>query len=241
MNEQQNEKQEDIIKMFNDIAKTYDLANRVLSMGIDKTWRRSACNLAYNFYGKSTLDKIVDVACGTGDLMIDWENIAKKNSIDVIDIVGVDPSVGMMEVGKTKIPHRTFVEAGAQDMPLEDQSADIISISYGIRNVVQRKEGLQEFARVLKKGGLCVILEFTKNDKDDFPAKLTKFYMNNLMPHIGGLVSKNKDAYTYLPESIENFITTKQMCEELRSVGLKPIFVKGYSLDMSTTFIARKV
>jgi demethylmenaquinone methyltransferase/2-methoxy-6-polyprenyl-1,4-benzoquinol methylase len=233
--------QENIIKMFNDIAKTYDLANRILSMGVDKTWRKKACNLAFDFYGKTKLTRIVDVACGTGDLMIDWENVAKQNGIEVEDIVGVDPSVGMMEVGKTKIPHRTFIEAGAEDMPLEDESADFISISYGIRNVVERQKGLEEFARVLKKGGLAVILEFTKNDKDDFPAKLTKFYMNNLMPHIGGMVSKNKDAYTYLPESIEAFITTKQMCEELKSVGLEPIFVKGYSMDMSTTFIARKV
>ena len=241
MAEQNRDNQEDIIKMFNDIAKTYDLANRILSMGIDKTWRKKACNMAYNFYGKSHLTKIVDVACGTGDLMIDWENVAKTNGIEIDDIVGVDPSVGMMEVGKTKIPHRTFVEAGAESMPINDESADIISISYGIRNVVQRKEGLKEFARVLKKGGLCVILEFTKNDKNDFPAKLTKFYMNNLMPHIGGLVSKNKDAYTYLPKSIDAFITTKQMCEELKEVGLEPIFVKGYSMNMSTTFIARKI
>ena len=235
------ESQENIIKMFNEIAKTYDLANRILSMGVDKTWRKKACNMAFNFYGKSELERIVDVACGTGDLMIDWENIAQKNSIEVKDIAGVDPSVGMMEVGKSKIPHRTFIEAGAEDMPLEDESADIISISYGIRNVVKRQQGLSEFARVLKKGGLCVILEFTKNDKDDLAAKLTRFYMNNLMPHIGGMVSKNKDAYTYLPESIEAFITTKQMCDELKEAGLEPIFVKGYSLDMSTTFIARKI
>jgi len=239
--EENRDNQEDIIKMFNDIAKTYDLANRILSMGIDKKWRKKACNMAYNLYGKNHLTKIVDVACGTGDLMIDWENVAFSNGIDIDDIVGVDPSVGMMEVGKTKIPHRTFVEAGAESMPIEDKSADIISISYGIRNVVKRKEGLAEFARVLKKGGLCVILEFTKNDKNDFPAKLTKFYMNNLMPHIGGLVSKNKEAYTYLPKSIEAFITTKQMCEELKEVGLEPIFVQGYSMDMSTTFIARKI
>jgi len=241
--EENRDNQEDIIKMFNDIAKTYDLANRVLSMGIDKMWRRKACNMAFNFYGKSNITRIVDVACGTGDLMIDWENVAKTNGINVSEILGVDPSVGMMEVGKTKIPHRkdSFIEAGAEDMPLEDESADFISISYGIRNVVKRKEGLKEFARVLKKGGLCIILEFTKNDKDDIASKLTKFYMNSLMPHIGGLVSKNKDAYTYLPESIEKFITTKQMCEELKSVGLEPIFVKGYSLDMSTTFIARKI
>jgi len=241
--EENRDNQQDIIKMFNDIAKTYDLANRILSMGIDKTWRKKACNMAYNFYGKNKIDRIVDVACGTGDLMIDWEDVAKSNGLDVEEIIGIDPSVGMMEVGKTKIPHRkdSFIEAGAEAMPLEDESADFVSISYGIRNVVKRKEGLEEFARILKKGGLCVILEFTKNDKDDFAAKLTKFYMNKLMPHIGGLVSKNKDAYTYLPESIEAFITTKQMCEELKEVGLEPIFVQGYSLDMSTTFIARKI
>jgi demethylmenaquinone methyltransferase/2-methoxy-6-polyprenyl-1,4-benzoquinol methylase len=239
--EEKKQTQEEIVKMFNDIAKTYDLANRILSMGIDKTWRRKACNLAYSFYGKSKLEKIVDVACGTGDLMIDWENIAKTNGIEVEQIVGVDPSVGMMEVGKTKIPHRTFIEAGAQNMPLEDQSVDFISISYGIRNVVQRQQGLEEFARVLKKDGLCVILEFTKNEKDDFCAKLSKFYLHKIMPHIGGLVSKNKDAYTYLPDSIESFITTEQLCSEMRSVGLEPIFIKGYSMDISTTIIARKI
>ncbi|MEA3512944.1 MAG: bifunctional demethylmenaquinone methyltransferase/2-methoxy-6-polyprenyl-1,4-benzoquinol methylase UbiE [Campylobacterota bacterium] len=243
MAEENRDNQEDIVKMFNDIAKTYDLANRVLSMGIDKTWRKKACNLAFNFYGKSNVKRIVDVACGTGDLMIDWENIAKSNGINIDDIIGIDPSVGMMEVGKIKIPHRkdSFIEAGAQNMPLEDESTDIVSISYGIRNVVQRKQGLKEFARILKKDGLCVILEFTKNDKNNFASKVTKFYMNNMMPHIGGLISKNKDAYTYLPESIENFITTKQMCDELKEVGLQPIFVKGYSLNMSTTFIARKM
>ena len=241
MAEKNRDNQEDIIKMFNDIAKTYDLANRILSMGIDKLWRRKACNMAFDFYGKRKLDLIVDVACGTGDLMIDWEYTGASKGISISNITGVDPSVGMMEVGKTKIPHRTFIEATASSMPLEDSSADFISISYGIRNVVDRVDGLKEFARVLKKGGLCVILEFTKNDKKNFSSKLTKFYMNNLMPHIGGLVSKNKDAYTYLPNSIENFITSRQLCDELKSVGLEPIFVKGYSLDMSTTFIARKI
>mgnify|MGYP003962980985 FL=1 len=144
-------KQQDIIKMFNEIAKTYDIANRVLSMGIDKTWRRAACNLSFKLYGKEKLDKIVDVACGTGDLMIDWDNIGKQNGIEINDIIGIDPSVGMMEVGKTKIPNRTFIEAGAEKLPLEDESVDFISISYGIRNVVQREEGLKELQEFLKK------------------------------------------------------------------------------------------
>ena len=236
-----NKSQGEIITMFNKIAKTYDLANRILSMGVDKIWRKKACNRAFLLYGKSHLNKIVDVACGTGDLMIDWKEVAKDNGIMLDEIVGVDPSVGMIEVGKSKIDDGVFIEAAAENMPIESESADIISISYGIRNVVKRKEGLEEFRRVLKPNGLAVILEFTKNDKNDLGANLTKFYMNKLMPHIGGLISGSKDAYTYLPESIENFITTKQMCEELKSVGLEPIFVKGYSLDISTTFIARKI
>ena len=86
--------QEDIVKMFNDIAKTYDLANRILSMGVDKTWRRGACNFAYSLYGKTHLTRIVDVACGTGDLMIDWENIAKSNGIEVDDIIGLIQVLG---------------------------------------------------------------------------------------------------------------------------------------------------
>ncbi|MDD2697690.1 MAG: bifunctional demethylmenaquinone methyltransferase/2-methoxy-6-polyprenyl-1,4-benzoquinol methylase UbiE [Arcobacteraceae bacterium] len=234
-------RQSDIVTMFNQIAKTYDLANRILSMGIDKLWRKKACNMAFSFYGKEHIEKIVDVACGTGDLMIDWQNVANDNSITIDKIVGIDPSVGMMEVGKTKIKDGIFIEAGAENLPLEDNSADIISISYGIRNVVKRKEGLEEFARVLKPNGLVVILEFTKNDKNDLASKLTRFYMHTIMPVIGGLISGSRDAYIYLPESIDGFITTKEMIKELKDVGLEPIFVKGYSLDMSTTFIARKI
>ena len=234
-------KQEDIITMFNKIAKTYDLANRILSVGIDKTWRKKACNMAYNLYNKSHLTSVVDVACGTGDLMIDWKKYANQNGIQLDKIVGVDPSVGMMEVGKTKITDGVFIEAGAENMPLEDNSADIISISYGIRNVVKRAEGMAEFARVLKPNGLMVILEFTKDEKIGILRTMKKFYMNNIMPIIGGMVSGSRDAYTYLPTSIEEFITTEQMCEELKAVGLEPIFVQSYNLDMSTTFIARKI
>jgi len=234
-------KQENIVTMFNQIAKTYDLANRILSMGIDKIWRKKACNMAFSLYEKKHIETIVDVACGTGDLMIDWKNIASDNNIVVDKIIGIDPSVGMMEVGKTKIKDGIFIEAGAENLPLDDNSADIISISYGIRNVVKRKEGLEEFARVLKPNGILVILEFTKNDKNDFASKITHFYMHKIMPVIGEFISKSRDAYVYLPESIDSFITTKEMISELKSVGLEPIFVKGYSLDMSTTFIARKI
>jgi demethylmenaquinone methyltransferase / 2-methoxy-6-polyprenyl-1,4-benzoquinol methylase len=234
-------KQEKIVAMFNDIAGTYDIANRVLSMGIDKSWRNKACNLAYKFYDKSSIEKIVDVACGTGDMIEFWQNVAKKNGINLENIVGVDPSIGMMDVAKKKLPEVQFIEAGAAQMPLENGSADIISISYGIRNVVQRQEAFDEFSRVLKKGGLVVISEFTKNQKTTPLDYITDFYLNKILPTLGGFISRNKEAYTYLPNSIDEFLTTENLCNELKQAGLETIHTQAFSMKISTLIIARKL
>ena len=234
-------KQEKIVSMFNDIAGTYDVANRVLSMGIDKSWRNKACNLAFDFYGKKEISKIVDVACGTGDMIDYWKKVANTNSIDLQNIIGVDPSVGMMDVAKKKLPDVEFIEAGAASMPLDSECADIISISYGIRNVVQRQEAFDEFARVLKKDGLVVISEFTKNEKNSPLDYLTDFYMNKILPILGGMISKNKEAYTYLPNSIDEFLTTENLCKELKQAGLETIYTKAFSMNISTLIIARKI
>lgn len=235
------EKQEKIVSMFNNIAGTYDIANRVLSMGIDKSWRNKACNKTFKIYGKKEIDKIVDVACGTGDMILFWKQVAKENGINLKNIIGVDPSVGMMDVGKKKLPDVEFIEAYATQMPLVDKSADIISISYGIRNVVQRQEAFDEFARVLKKDGLVVINEFTKNKKETPLDYLTDFYLNKVLPILGGLISKNKEAYRYLPDSIDEFLTTENLCNELKQSGLEPVYVKAFSMNISTLIIAKKI
>ncbi|MDK2061093.1 bifunctional demethylmenaquinone methyltransferase/2-methoxy-6-polyprenyl-1,4-benzoquinol methylase UbiE [Aliarcobacter butzleri] len=235
------EKQEKIVSMFNNIAGTYDIANRVLSMGIDKSWRNKACNKTFELYGKKDIEKIVDVACGTGDMILFWQQVANENSINLKNIIGVDPSVGMMEVGKKKLPDVEFIEAYATQMPLIDKSADIISISYGIRNVVQRQEAFDEFARVLKKDGLVVINEFTKNKKENLLDHLTDFYLNKVLPVLGGLISKNKEAYRYLPDSIDEFLTTENLCKELKQSGLEPVYVKAFSMNISTLIIAKKI
>ena len=235
------EKQQKIVSMFNDIAGTYDIANRVLSMGIDKSWRNKACNKTFELYGNKEINKIVDVACGTGDMIIFWKQVANENKIDLKNIIGVDPSVGMMEVGKKKLPDVEFIEAFATEMPIEDSSADIISISYGIRNVVERQKAFDEFARVLKKDGLVVISEFTKNKKEKLIDHVTDFYMNKILPTLGGMISKNKEAYTYLPNSIDEFLTTENLCKELKQAGLEPVHVKAFSMNISTLIIARKI
>ena len=235
------EKQEKIVSMFNNIAGTYDIANRVLSMGIDKSWRNKACNKTFELYGKKNIEKIVDVACGTGDMILFWKQVADENSIKLENIKGIDPSVGMMEVGKKKLPEVEFLEAFATDMPLESESTDIVSISYGIRNVVERQKAFDEFARVLKKDGLVVINEFTKNKKENLLDHLTDFYMNKILPILGGIISKNKEAYRYLPDSIDEFLTTENLCRELKLSGLEPVYVKAFSMNISTLIIARKL
>ncbi|MDF1874550.1 bifunctional demethylmenaquinone methyltransferase/2-methoxy-6-polyprenyl-1,4-benzoquinol methylase UbiE [Sulfurimonas sp. SAG-AH-194-I05] len=234
------DKQEKIVSMFDDIAPTYDTANRVMSMGVDKSWRRKACDLSYEFYGKDAIEKIVDVACGTGDMMDFWNARAKKLDITVSDIVGVDPSIGMVDVAKKKYPTFNYHISKATDIPLDDASCDIVSITYGIRNVVERKDALEEFNRVLKKDGLVVILEFMKNENPSFLGKMRDFYMNKILPRIGGFISKNLEAYEYLPNSIEDFSTVENMQNELENAGFEMLYTQSFSMDISTLLIARK-
>ncbi len=233
-------KQEKIVSMFNDISKTYDIANRVLSFGVDRKWREIACQQCFDIYGKKDIEKIVDVACGTGDMCENWDKFAIKNSIVIEQIIGADPSVGMLEEAKKKDLNASFVEAEAKDLPFKDNSVDILSISYGLRNVVDRIEGLTEFHRVLKKDGILVILEFTKLKKQTLFSYARDFYMKNILPIIGGLLSKNFSAYNYLPNSIDSFLTKEDLVEELKEVGFEVLEAKGYSMDISTLFIARK-
>jgi demethylmenaquinone methyltransferase/2-methoxy-6-polyprenyl-1,4-benzoquinol methylase len=234
------EKQEKIVNMFDDIASTYDLANRVLSMGIDKQWRKKACDRAYHILALKEIEQITDVACGTGDLLLFWKKYARKNGIGVKKFVGVDPSVGMLKVAKKKIDFAEFLEGKAQDLPIDDNSTEIISISYGIRNVVDRVEALGEFYRALKPNGIVVILEFTKQNRRGFVNKAVDFGMKKVLPRVGGLISRNYKAYKYLPDSIEEFLTTEMLEKELESVGFKLRYTDSFSMGISTLIIAQK-
>jgi demethylmenaquinone methyltransferase/2-methoxy-6-polyprenyl-1,4-benzoquinol methylase len=234
------EKQTKIVEMFNDIAPTYDKANRVMSMGVDRSWRRKGCNKAFGYYGQNEIDLIVDVACGTGDMMDYWKRQAEKNGIKVEKLLGVDPSEGMVGVGREKFPDFDFVIAPATEIPLKENSADMLSISYGIRNVVERQKGLAEFNRVLKPGGMVVILEFMKNEHPSLLGKVRDFYMNRILPKVGGFISKNLEAYEYLPNSIEGFLTVDNMQRELEEAGFEIMFTESFSMDISTLIIARK-
>ncbi len=235
------EKQEKIVTMFDDIASTYDLANRVLSFGIDIQWRKKGCDKAFEILGKKELTQVTDVATGTGDLLIYWKEQAKKNGVNIEKYVGIDPSVGMLEVARGKIDFAEFIEGKAQELPIADESTDVISISYGIRNVVDRVEALQEFNRVLKPNGIVVILEFTKQDRSGVVDKIVDFGMKSVLPRVGGLISKNYEAYKYLPESIEEFLTTEMLAKELEEAGFEMKYTKSFSMGISTLLVAQKI
>ena len=235
------EKQEKIVTMFDDIASTYDKANRVLSMGIDIQWRKKGCDKAFEILGKKELGQVTDVATGTGDLLIYWKEQAQKNGVSIEKYVGVDPSVGMLDVAREKVDFATFIEGKAQELPVDDESSDVISISYGIRNVVDRVEALHEFNRALKSGGLVVILEFTKQERQGIIDKVVDFGMKNVLPKVGGFISKNYEAYKYLPDSIEAFLTTEMLAKELEEAGFEMKYTKSFSMGISTLLIAQKV
>ena len=233
------EKQQEIVKMFDDIAGSYDLANRLLSCGIDISWRKKACELAFSHLGKESV-RILDVACGTGDMILHWEKNAKSKGIHIEQITGIDPSQGMLNVARQKLAHVNFIKAEAKELPLESESADIVSIAYGLRNVVERERALAEFHRVLRPGGVLVILEFTKSEKNTLLERIMRFYTKRILPYLGGIISKNYAAYKYLPDSIEEFLTRSMLNAELAGIGLEVVFSKSYSANISTLFIAKK-
>ncbi|OJJ28099.1 bifunctional demethylmenaquinone methyltransferase/2-methoxy-6-polyprenyl-1,4-benzoquinol methylase UbiE [Campylobacter concisus] len=234
------QKQEKIVDMFNQIAPTYDVANRVLSLGVDVSWRKFACRYMLEIFKNKSIN-IVDVACGTGDMMGLWSEISKEFGVEVKSLTGIDPSSGMLKEARAKFPNFKFIEAYADNTTLASGEAQILSISYGIRNVVERKAALREFNRVLAQDGYVVVLEFTKRQKKGFITSLRDFYLSKILPSIGGFISKNKEAYEYLPSSIENFLDAKSFCDELIEAGFEIELCKGFSMDISTLFIAKKV
>lgn len=234
------DKQDKIVGMFDDIASTYDLANRVLSFGIDIQWRKKGCDKAFEILGQKELAQVTDVATGTGDLLIYWKEQAQKNGVSIQKYVGIDPSVGMLEVAKKKVDFAEFIEGKAQELPIEDESTDVISISYGIRNVVDRVEALHEFYRALKPNGIVMILEFTKQERSGVVDKVVDFGMKKVLPKIGGFISKNYEAYQYLPESIEEFLTTEMLSKELEEAGFEMKYTKSFSMGISTLLVAQK-
>ncbi|TVZ56734.1 demethylmenaquinone methyltransferase [Lutibacter sp. Hel_I_33_5] len=193
-------KKEQVAKMFDTISKNYDGLNRVISLGIDVSWRKKVVKIV----GEKNPKQILDIATGTGDLAI------MMASLHPDKITGLDISAGMLEVGKQKVAKENLSEkielivGDSEDMPFNDNTFDAITVSFGVRNFANLDKGLQEIKRVLKPTGVLVILETSNPTK--FPFKQGyKFYTNFILPIIGKIFSKDKVAYSYLSESANHF------------------------------------
>jgi len=210
-------KKEQVRSMFDRIAPRYDLLNRLLSFGIDRMWRKNVVKLLKGLQAPM----ILDVATGTGDLAIE---ICK---IDPVEVYGVDLSPQMLEFAQKKIQQKrlhmtiTLKEADSENLPFESNFFDAVTVAFGVRNFENLRKGLAEMQRVLRPGGKLIVLEFSK--PASFPFKqLYHFYFTRILPWWGGLISRDKDAYRYLPASVLQFPEGTEFENELRAAGLEP-------------------
>lgn len=223
--------------MFDGIAPSYDKLNHLMSLGVDRAWRRKAVKELVD----GTVQKILDVACGTGDSTIE---LAKRAGLGST-VIGVDISVGMMEplmrkAAKAGVHDRIHLKvADGCDLPYPDASFHAVTCSFGIRNFEDKAKGLEEFLRVLKPGGKMVILELSVPDNRRL-RKLYNIYFMHIMPWIGGLVSGNKEAYRYLPASVRAFPAPEKFCAMIRDAGFRGVRFRTLTFGLCRMYIAVK-
>lgn len=229
-------KQEQVRRMFDRIAPTYDKLNHMLSLGIDRRWRRSAVDAL----GKFNPQQILDIATGTGDFAL---LLAKR--IKPQHITGADISEGMMAVGREKMLKEglqdtiSFQWEDCTNLSFPDGSFDAVTSAYGIRNFHDLDAGLREMQRVLRPGGHLLIVELTSPPR--FPMKqLFWVYAHVVMPLLGRLISHDDSAYTYLPASMEAFPQPEQMEGILSKAGFNRIEWKRFTFGISTMYLAEK-
>lgn len=223
-------------QMFDRIANRYDLLNRVLSLGIDKSWRKrtvQALALAHK------PGRVLDVATGTADLAL---QIAATHP--ACTVVGVDPSANMLELGKRKVAQRKLASrielalGDAQALAFADDSFDAATIAFGIRNVPDRLLGLREMARVVRPGGKVCVLELGE-PRRGLLARAARFHTHRVVPWIGGLLSGHRE-YEYLQRSIAAFPDAKTFASMMEQAGLVVEQVRPMMFGVCTLFVARR-
>lgn len=228
-------KKAQVAQMFDNISEKYDFLNHFLSMGIDVGWRKKVVKII----GKKNPNSILDIATGTGDLAI------MLSDLNVAEIIGLDLSEGMLAVGKEKVKAKnlsqviTMIQGDSENLPFEDNRFDAITVAFGVRNFENLKKGLSEILRVLKPQGKLVILEFSK--PESFVMKhLYGFYSTVILPVLGRIISKDRSAYTYLPESVAAFPYGKAFNKILKNVGFTTIENQTVSFGIATIYSASK-
>ncbi len=230
-------KKSQVAQMFNSIAGKYDFLNHFLSVGTDIYWRRKAVDELKQLRPA----RVLDIATGTADFAIETLRAAAPDA----QITGVDISEGMLEVGRRKLQqkglgHRIRLELGdSEALPFPDNHFDAVTASFGVRNFENLEKGLAEMHRVLRPGGKMVVLEFSKPTA--FPMKQAyNFYFKNILPVFGKLISKDRAAYTYLPESVQAFPDGQDFLTILRKVGFTSPAWQPLTFGISSIYTAQK-
>ena len=229
-------KREQVERMFDRIAHSYDRLNHFLSWGIDKSWRRTAVDSLSPFHPR----RILDVATGTGDFAI-----LSARRLAPQSITGVDISEGMMQIGRQKVKALhldgiiRFQHEDSEALSFADDTFDAVTVAYGVRNFEHLDQGLREMCRVLKPGGHLVILELTTPDR--FPMKqLFAIYSKVVIPLLGKLLSKDNSAYHYLPDTIKVFPQGEVMKGVIARAGFSEVNFKRLTFGICTLYTATK-
>ncbi len=207
--------------MFGRVAHRYDLANHLLSLNMDRHWRAHTARRVQNAL-QNPAALAIDLCCGTGDLLLALES--RRGTAR--PVLGSDFCHPMLQAAQEKIRERrasaAVFEADALALPLPDQSADLLTIAFGFRNLANYEVGLAEMRRVLKPGGLAAILEFSQPPNRAFAA-IYNFYSRKILPRIGGALSGSRDAYEYLPESVRKFPSAEELAQDMMRAGFESV------------------
>jgi demethylmenaquinone methyltransferase / 2-methoxy-6-polyprenyl-1,4-benzoquinol methylase len=228
-------RKQEVQVMFNDIAGRYDLLNHLLSMGIDRGWRKKLVKIMAQDKPRC----ILDLATGTGDLAIAAAVLNPEN-ITGTDIAEEMLAIGMEKVKKLGLENTiTLLKADSENLPFKDAEFDAAMVAFGVRNYENLPKGLSEMCRVLKPGSRAFILEFSKPRK--FPVKQAfGFYSRFILPLIGRIVSKHSTAYTYLPESVAAFPQDDEFIKIMLESGFKAAEFLSLSFGITNLYIGKK-
>lgn len=228
-------KKQEVAEMFNNISGRYDFLNHFLSVGIDKIWRKKAVRMLREVQPK----RILDLATGTGDFALESLKLRPEQ------IVGVDISEGMLEVGRRKMKKRgvdaiiSMQYGDSENLPFEDGHFDAFTVGFGVRNYENLEKGLTEMLRVLRPGGKGIILEFSKPKK--FPVKqYYAFHSRYIIPFFGKRISGDGNAYTYLPESVAAFPEGEDFEKIMTGVGYRGVGSKTVGGGIATIYYGIK-
>ena len=222
--------------MFDRIARRYDTLNRIISLGLDRGWRRA---LVREVASRAPGGRMLDVATGTGDLAFALSRAGAR------EVVGADISDGMLDVARRKAEHGKspgairFERADAAQLPFQDRDFDAVTVAFGVRNFEDLGAGLRELARVLKPGGTLAVLELGK-PRNGFLRVGHAFYTRGILPLVAGLVSGERAAYTYLPASVQAFPDPQRFGEVLGDAGLSDVKTRSFAFGAAHLHLARR-